>query len=253
VPVLDGEQLAAVIALQEQMEQVEHALTAAEATIGAVLAVTTPRREVRTPKPPREVRSTGTPAAAPRAMARAASKPPPAGPRGDDAAPDPDFAVGRSEQKVLDALAWLAAAGIEPASKQQLGWVAEYKPSGGRFNNLLGQLRGAGLIAYPTAGTVMLTSAGAAIADDPGGAVTTMDLQQRILGMLPASEAKVLQVVLESHPDPLAKADLAASSGYEPSGGRFNNILGRLRSLGLIDYPSSGWVEATDTLFVGGR
>jgi hypothetical protein len=43
------------------------------------------------------------------------------------------------------------------------------------------------------------------------------------------------------------KEQLAAWSEYSPTGGGYNNILGKLRSAGLIDYPQQGMVAITDS------
>lgn len=48
----------------------------------------------------------------------------------------------------------------------------------------------------------------------------------------------------------MTREDLAAAAGYEPSGGAFQNPLGALRSLGLVEYPSCGQVVAQPVLFV---
>jgi hypothetical protein len=43
---------------------------------------------------------------------------------------------------------------------------------------------------------------------------------------------------------------LARAAGYEPGGGAFNNPRGRLRSLGLVEYPERGKVVARPLLFL---
>jgi hypothetical protein len=48
------------------------------------------------------------------------------------------------------------------------------------------------------------------------------------------AEAAILRVLFDAYPAVMYKADLAALAGYEPSGGGFNNSLGRLRTLELI-------------------
>jgi hypothetical protein len=56
-------------------------------------------------------------------------------------------------------------------------------------------------------------------------------------------------VLLEEWPKMLEKSDLADRAGYA-LGGAFNNPLGRLRSLGLVDYPERGTARARDLLFL---
>jgi hypothetical protein len=45
------------------------------------------------------------------------------------------------------------------------------------------------------------------------------------------------------------KVELAACVGASPTSSSFTNNLGRLRTLGLIDYPSPGLARADDRLF----
>ena len=51
----------------------------------------------------------------------------------------------------------------------------------------------------------------------------------------------------------IAATELAEAVGMEASGGGFRNPLGRLRTLGLIEYPDRGRVRARDVLFLEGR
>ncbi len=41
-------------------------------------------------------------------------------------------------------------------------------------------------------------------------------------------------MLAQSYPDPLTKEEVAAKAGYEANGGGFNNVLGRLRTLELV-------------------
>lgn len=50
-----------------------------------------------------------------------------------------------------------------------------------------------------------------------------------------------------TRPRPHPGRELIAA--YSIGGGGFNNPLGRLRTLGLIDYPSTGYAVALDVLF----
>lgn len=43
---------------------------------------------------------------------------------------------------------------------------------------------------------------------------------------------------------------MAFLAGYTTGGGAYNNPRGRLRTLGLIEYPSPGMVRAKDLLFL---
>lgn len=121
--------------------------------------------------------------------------------------------------------------------------------SGGYFNNL-GNLRSAGLIEYPTGGTVALTDAGHAIASTDGVPSTTQELHEAIRAKLPPAKWKVLEQAIRAYPHSLEKDTLAAAIGVSPTSGGYFNNLGSLRSLGLIDYPRPGEVQALPVLFL---
>ena len=167
-------------------------------------------------------------------------------PRRGSSSPD----VTPSEQKILDALAWLRGARLYPAPRSRLGWVAGYKPKGGRFNNLLGAMRSAGLIDYSGAGMVELTEAGFVQAEPPPRVLTFKDMHAMVLDKLPRSEGTVLSVLLHVYPGAIDRYQLADRSNYDPKGGRFSNIVGTLSGLGLVEYPERGMVRAAPVLFL---
>jgi uncharacterized protein len=55
----------------------------------------------------------------------------------------------------------------------------------------------------------------------------------------------------QAYPNPLSKEEVAAKAGYEASGGGFNNALGRLRTLDLVQ--GRGDLRANDNLFDAGQ
>jgi hypothetical protein len=152
------------------------------------------------------------------------------------------------EQRVLEALAWQAAIGIHEADSTTTAFLAGYKV-GGAYNNVRGKLRSAGLVDYPTPGTLKLTLAGAAAAPAVLAPLTTAALHEHVMARLEGPHRRLLAPLLEAYPESLTTTELAAASGYE-IGGAFNNARGRLRSMGLADYPTTGSVRATDRLFL---
>jgi hypothetical protein len=160
------------------------------------------------------------------------------------------------QQRVLDALAWWESIGVDGPDKGQVGFIAGYrvgKNVGGTFGNILGQLRSTGLIGYPAPNAATLTAEGRKIARQPAEAPTTEALQRAIHDRLDSPESRVLSALIDAYPEDLTKQECGARSGYtvgENVGGTFGNILGRLRSLGLIEYPSPGRVVALPVLFI---
>jgi len=161
--------------------------------------------------------------------------------------------VGRSAQRILNGLAWLESIGLERADKTQVALLADQSPtSGGYFNNL-GKLRAAGLIDYPAPSVVQLTDAGRAAAEPVDVPTSSEDLHQQLFARLPGAQARILAEVIARYPDAVAKDALAEATGQSPTSGGYFNNLGRLRSLGLIDYPRPGQVVARHILFLDGR
>jgi hypothetical protein len=153
-------------------------------------------------------------------------------------------------RKILDAVAWFNALGIDQPTRIQVAFMAGKSPKGGSFNNDLGALRTAGLIDYPTGGCIVLTDEGRAIAEFPEHAGGAEDLHRRVYACLRVPRlTSMLQELVAVYPEPLSREDLAERVGKSAAGGSFNNDLGRLRSLGVIDYPRSGQVRAEDLLF----
>ena len=154
------------------------------------------------------------------------------------------------EQRIVDAIAWLNAIGIDAPKQVAVAFLAGYRYGGGAFNNPRGHLRSDGLVEYAGAERIVLTGAGRMAARSPGAALTAEELQRRVLDRLPTPEQRVLRPLLEVYPKALSDEDLAARAGYTPGAGAFNNPKGRLRSLGLIDYPSPRHAAALPLLFL---
>jgi uncharacterized protein len=61
------------------------------------------------------------------------------------------------------------------------------------------------------------------------------------------AERLILETLTEIYPDALSKEEVAAKAGYEANGGGFNNALGRLRTLELVQ--GRGQIRASNDLF----
>jgi len=171
------------------------------------------------------------------------------GPRdgGPDSTPENGFEPSTSQQRVLDAIAWLESMGLE-AERIRVGFLAEYRQSG-NFNNIISSLNTAGAISYPKGGVVALTELGQHHAQHPETPLTTAEIHDRVMGKLKPAQQRVLQVVLERYPDDISREDLAEATGYTQSG-NFNNIISSLSSLGVIAKSRAGHVRAEDVMFV---
>lgn len=215
--------------------------------VGALRDVAGDQRAAAAPVQRPQLRAVPPPAVARKAAPRAAREV--AASNGDLSGPD---------QRVLDSLAWWEAAGVAQPTKVQVGFMAGYRVGqavGGTFGNILGKLRALGYVDYPGPGAASLTDTGRHVAQPPDDAPTTDALQQAIHRRLEGPESRVLSVLVKAYPDALTKQEAGARAGYQVGpavGGTFGNILGRLRSLGLIDYPRPGEVVALPVLFLEG-
>ena len=193
-----------------------------------------PAPQIEPEKRNRPVQTSARPAAAPRALAPI--------PAGDLPGP---------QQRILDAIAWFNHVRLDEPTKVQIAAVARYAVNGGGFRNPLGAARTAGLVEYRAGDAVVLTDAGRELAQHPEEAPTVEEMHRRVLETLPGNtHRRILLEVLEVYPEAIDAEELAARVGMAASGGGFRNPLGRLRTLGLIDYPERGQVVALPVLFL---
>jgi hypothetical protein len=162
----------------------------------------------------------------------------------------PSDGLSAAKQRILDALAWLSAIGIERANKVQLAFLSDQSPRSSGYSNNLGALRSAGMIDYPAPNEVALTPTGRSCADEPNAPASSEELQARIQSRLPRAQWAILKVLIDQYPHDLAKDDLAGRSGQSATSSGYSNNLGAMRSLGLLDYPSPGRVKAEPILFL---
>ncbi len=173
--------------------------------------------------------------------------------REDMRAPGPvSDGITGPQQRIIDALAWLAAFGVEKPTRECLGARAGVVASSGSFRNNLGALRTAGLIDYPGNGLVCLSDAGRDKANAPQDTPTLQALHDAWLGLVANPQAAILRELIGAHPASLSRSELGSRLGVIESSGSFRNNLGRLRTLGAIDYPAQGEVKAADILFPEG-
>lgn len=213
----------------------------AKAMLGVLqLVVEGPAPVVPMPKP--TLVKTVTPAPPPRVGPSARRRP-----VGQDVSP-----ISPVGQRILDAIAELEQLGARQPERALVALLAGYTNINSKgFANALGTLSSAGLVSYPANGSIALTEAGAAQAEAPEAPRTSEDVQERICSLLGGASARILQPLIEKYPKPLPRSDVAASAGYSNVNSKgFANALGRLRSLGFVDYPQQGAVVATPVLFL---
>lgn len=70
-----------------------------------------------------------------------------------------------------------------------------------------------------------------------------------MLKVLDGPQRRVLKPLLQEYPQEMNVAMLAEQAGYGGENGAFNNVRGRLRTLGFVTYPRPGTARAADILF----
>lgn len=134
-------------------------------------------------------------------------------------------ALGKAERLILTAL---AQAGVA-LPVERVAAIAGYAVKGGGFNNALGALRSKGYIELGQPLTINRDGLDALGTFDP--LPIGHELLQYWRGKVGKAERSILDAAARGL---TSKEEIAAEAGYEPSGGGFNNALGRLRTLGLI-------------------
>lgn len=153
------------------------------------------------------------------------------------------------EQRILNAIAWIESLGQPDADQAAAASLAGYTVGGGAWNNPRGSLNTKGLVSYRPGNRIALTDAGRALAQVPDVPLTTAELHEKVMERLAGPERKILKVLIDTYPFPLSNEEASSRAGYA-IGGAYNNPKGRLRSLGLIDYPEKNMVVAKSILFL---
>lgn len=160
---------------------------------------------------------------------RPSTAPPPARAGSGAGSPDLDGPM----RKILAVLAQFG-----PMDKKKLALLAGYASDGGAFNNPIGRLRRPEL-GYITAAHVVpiaITEEGLGalgsyetLPDDPDARFALWMAHSSVDGPM-----KKILLALREAGGALDREELAKRCGYEPTGGAFNNPLGRLRRIGLV-------------------
>jgi hypothetical protein len=153
-------------------------------------------------------------------------------------------------RRMLSALAQLHPT---PLTRVQIATLSDVSPAGGTFSDYLSAIRSNGLIVEER-GSIALSDTGQdLVAGELGsGAPSSSELLGLWGRKLKAGARRMLQVLHDSHPDGLTRAELAERAEVSAAGGTFSDYLSSLRRNGLLD-EAGGLVRAGEALFLGGR
>lgn len=150
--------------------------------------------------------------------------------------------LGKCEKSILTVLVQEEKA----VTKSKIAIRSGYSANSGGFNNALGKLRSLGYIEGR--GDTKITDAGREELGNykplpnPGD-----ELCQYWIKELPKCESMILAHLIDFYPQACSKEGIANATQYSVNSGGFNNALGKLRTLELIE--GRGEIKASDSLF----
>jgi hypothetical protein len=161
-----------------------------------------------------------------------------------------DGRISPVAQRILNALAELEQLGSNAPEPELVAVMAGYSNLRSKgFSNAIGGLRSRGYVAGTS-----LTPAGRDLAQWNQAPQAPRDVQERVCRLLGGASERILRPLIEAYPDKVERETIATLAGYENVRSKgFANAIGRLRSLGFIDYPEPGTLKAMPVLFLEQR
>jgi hypothetical protein len=149
-----------------------------------------------------------------------------------------DGTLTNPQRQLLKALAWWQRMGHDNPSRPQVAAIAGWKVTAGHLRNVVGSLNANGMTVSSN-GHIALTETGIAAAPEPDMGMTLID---GLRGVLTNPQKQIFECLLAKR-RAMARADLAESVGWDANAGHLRNVIGSMRTLEIIDYPSGGFVE----------
>lgn len=205
--------------------EMDHEVKATVArAIGAVEKLIAPFPVAKSPQPPVSPTVSKQPVSAPAPRASLSS-----------AASD-DYSA--PQRRILASLMFWVSTGEGAPTREQVAAVAGYAPGSGNFNNILGSLKSLNAVSYPTPGRVEILV-------EYGDATTMDEARSTLLDKVLGGPHRKILLAMKDLPSPASRDAIANGSGYAAGSGNFKNLLGKLRTLCVIDYPQQGYAEIT--------
>jgi uncharacterized protein len=163
-----------------------------------------------------------------------------------------DTRISGPQQTILDTLARVEVIGLASLSRSNLAVLAQASPKASGYRANISALKSAGLIDYPTDGFVCLTVAGRAQAQAVEVPMSRDELIRDWKNYLSGPQGILLDILLQAHPYPLSREELADRAGVSPLSSGYRANVSALKSIGIADYPTDGMVGLTNLLFPPG-
>lgn len=137
----------------------------------------------------------------------------------------------------------------EPKTRDELGVLTGIAPTGGTFGDYLSKLRIAGYVTENGHGLSITEEGMAAVGDIPDRPHSTDALVHMWKAKFKAGVGRMLEALVERHPEAITREKLGEVTGISAAGGTFVDYLSQLRRARLIEEPGRGMVKAADSLF----
>ena len=157
--------------------------------------------------------------------------------------------VTPAQHRILDALASFEATGLRTVARSNVAVWAGQSASSGSYEANVRALKKFGLLDYPEPGQLTLTDDGRAVATQPDAPLSLTELHSAWMSRFSRAQASILEACLKIYPASIARVELAAKVNQSPGSGSYEANVRALRNSGLLDYPRTGEVVATNLLF----
>ena len=155
---------------------------------------------------------------------------------------DGEFKPNGTQQRVLDAIAWWNSVGVESPIADRVGYIAGIKTGVGHWQNTVGPLRTQGLIEKTDDGTMTLTPEGVLFANSPDEHVDLDGYHEALRESIRRNKKIKGNRTLDAFNEfvscagaPLSNDELGNRLGITPGVGHFQNTVGPLVTMGLIE------------------
>ncbi len=152
-----------------------------------------------------------------------------------------------AEQKILDAIAWMEAIGVNDPSPGVVAFLADSSPTSSTFHKARAAVVKQGFVVIG-ADSMRLTDQGRERANSPGIDPSSAGLQAAVLAKISDAEGRLLQVLIKAWPEWTSQPHAAHLAGSSATSSTFHKARARLVSLRLAEL-QDGNLRATDLLF----
>lgn len=157
------------------------------------------------------------------------------------------FAIG-----ILNGIAEWNALGVAAPNRSQLGFMIGKSPRTGYFQGTVSTLKTSGYIEYPSGGLLSLTELGKGAITATEPPTSLQDFHNRVRTHLSSLETQMFDAMVAVYPNSLSRAELGQAINKSEATGYFQGTVSTMKTAGILEYPQSGFVRATDTLFPEG-